>query len=204
MVVEDEGEAKSVETLDEDDGRAKDGGEGLDGAIIDLGLVNLVVVVGIRRVFLTGSAASLATFWVGDFRDGTGFNRLSPNTPEVGLLVVPLADVVAVVAPSPRGPARARARAAAAAAVEAPGLGNLLGDMFWDTSVIEVEVEAVALSFLISSILLAPSFLASSVFGRLPSPALGWRRERVRFSPVDADECDMVSRLQVVFSRAAA
>lgn len=191
-----EGEAKFVDTLDE--GRAEGGGKGLDGAIIDLGLANLVVVVGIRRVILEVSAPSPKRPCVGDCPARTVSDRLGPSISDFGLPPVDAADIVVAPLPAPEDATCARA------AAKAPGLGNLLGDMFRETSIVDAEADTTASFFLVSRALLPPSFLGSAFFGTLLSPAVGWRKERVRLSPVDEDEDDMVSGQWDVVSGAAA
>lgn len=185
-----EGEAIFVGVLDE--GRADNGGKDCDDAIIDLGRASLVFVVGMRRVLLEGSAVSLALS-VDGFVAATGLALLSPKIPGFGLLLVPVTDVVAVLAPCPEGPARVRS----AAVFEAPGLGNLLGDESRCVSILEVEADVIGAFFLVSIVLFASSLLLNSSFlDMLPSPAVGWRRDRIRFSPVADDVEDMVSELK--------
>lgn len=184
-----EGEAKFVGLLEEVP--LEDGGKDSDGTIIDLGRVNLIAVVGIRRMLFGGSAPFLATLSVGDGRAATGFDRLGPKIPEFGLLLVLVVEVVAVLLPAAEGPARVRA----AAILEAPGLGNLLGDESRYVSTFDEDAGATVALLLVSGIFFASSFLASSFLGTLPSPAVGWRRERVRFSPVAEEDDDMVSEL---------
>lgn len=185
-----EGEATLVGVLDE--GRADKGGRDCDDAIIDLGRASLVVVVvvvvGMRRALLEGSAASLLLSG-GGFVAVAGFGLLNPKIPEFGLLLVPVTDVVAVLAPCPEGPARARS----AVLIEAPGLGNLLGDESRCVSILELEAEVTGTFFLVSMVLFASSLLLNSSFlDMLPSPAVGCRRDRVRLSPVADDVEDMV------------
>lgn len=184
-----EGEAMFVVVLEE--GRADNGGKDCDEAIIDLGRASLVFAVGMRRVLLEDSAASLALS-VGGFAVATGFGLLKPKIPEFGLLLVPVTDVVAVLTPCPEGPARVRSPAAN----EAPGLGNLLGDESRCVSIFDVEADVLAAFFLVSTVLFVASSLTSSFLDMLPSPAVGWRRDRVRFSPVADDMDDMVSELK--------
>lgn len=185
-----EGEAMFVEVLEE--GRADNGGKNCDEAIIDLGRASLVFAVGMRRVLLEGSAASLALS-MGGFAGATGFGLLNPKIPEFGLLLVPVTDVVAVLTPSPEGPARVRSDPV----IEAPGLGNLLGDESRCVSIFEVDADVMAAFLLVSMVLFVASSLTSSFLDMLPSPAVGCRRDRVRFSPVADDMDDMVSELKV-------
>lgn len=107
---------------------------------------------------------------------------------------MPVADVAAVLLPVPAGPVRVRAAAAAAAAAvtEVPGLGNLLGDVSRFASILEEDSDATGALLLFSRVLFVSSLRESLFFGTVPSPAVGWRRERVRFSPV-AEDKDMVS-----------
>lgn len=184
-----EGEAMFVGAPEE--GRADSGGKDCDEAIIDLGRASLVFAVGMRRVLPEGSTASLALD-VGGFTVATGLGLLNPKIPEFGLLLGPVTDVVVVLAPCSEGPARVRSDAV----FEAPGLGNLLGDESRCVSIFEVEADVIAAFFLVSMVLFASSRLTSSFLDMLPRPAVGWRRDRVRFSPVADDMDDMVSELK--------
>lgn len=184
-----EGDAMFVVVLEE--GRADNGGKDGDEAIIDLGRTSLVFAVGMRLVLLEGSAASF-TLSVGIFAVATELGLLNPKIPEFGLLLVPVTDDVAVLAPCPEGPARVRS----AAGIEAPGLGNLLEDESRCVSILDVEADVMADFFLFSIVLLVASSLTSSFLDMLPSPAVGCRRDRVRFSPVADDMNDMVSELK--------
>lgn len=165
-------------------------------AIIDLGRVNLEPVVGMRRVVFEASAPSW-TVPAGSCRADTEFVRPSSKISDFGLLLVPVADVVAVLLAVTAGPARMRA----AAVSEAPGLGSLLGDVSRCASIPEEDADAMARLRLFSRVLFASSLLESSFLGTLPSPAVGWRRERVRFSPVAEDKDDMASVVQADFRR---
>lgn len=171
------------------EGRDEVTGVSFDVEIIDFGLASLVAVeVGLAD--LGGPPASST----GGLRGATVFERPRPNIPEFGLLLVPMALAVGEgrLLPAVAVPARVLV-----AIDEAPGLGNLLGDMFRESADVDADAEAEAAAplFLISRPFTArrgPSFLTSSCFCALLRPAVGCRRERDRFSPVAEDEDDMV------------
>lgn len=139
---------------------------------------------------LTGCAPCPARLCVDAFRATVVFDRLSPNIPELGLLLVPVADA-AVVALLPV--AAAAPMAGRAVDVGAPGLGSRLGDACREDSVAEAAVDGGSAALSLGS----KGFFVSSFLLNLLRPAVGCRRERVRFSPVADDEDDMVSEMEV-------
>lgn len=176
-------DAMPVDTRDK--GREDGVGTDWDGPTIDLGLVSLVLVVGKVRVLLVGSAPSPVRLCVEVGRAAVVFDLLSPKIPEFGLLLEATVDVAVALAPVAAGPTPGRA-----AVVKAPGLGSLLGDMCREEWAAAEEADVATAGLLLSS----RGFFASSLFGTLPRPAVGCRRERVRFSPAAEDEDDMMIR----------
>lgn len=167
------------------EGREEVIGARFDMAIVDFGLVSLIAFVPGRAGF-EGSSASAPE----GLHAATVFERPRPNKPEFGLLLAPVAVAVGEGRLLPATAAPARVLVAIA---DAPSLGSLLGDVFRGSA--GAEMEAAAPLLLGSSLFAAtrePSFLSSSCLCTLPRPAVGWRRERDRFSPVDEDEDDMV------------
>lgn len=90
----------------------------------------VTVVDDVGRGAFEDSASPAAGLCEG-LRAATVLERPRPNTPEVGLLLVPVAD-----GPVPTVPARALV-----AIDEAPGLGNRLGDMVRGPSGTDAEAE---------------------------------------------------------------
>lgn len=171
-----------------EEGRDEDVGNDCEGGpIIDFGLVSLVPVVGRVRVVLRGSGPSPAGICVEGFRVAVVFDRLSPNIPDLGLLRVPIADAdgaAAALLPGTESPAPGRA-----IDVGTPGFGNRLGDGFREDSVTDVADEEGSAALFLGS----RAFFVSSFLEKLLRPAVGCRRERVRFSPVADDEDDILS-----------
>lgn len=154
---------------------------------MDAGLVSLAVLTaaGLVLVVLDGSAWSLVVLCVTGFRTATVFRR--PNTPEVGLLLVPAADGIAVVVdgmpfPAPTVPARVRD-----AIVEPPDFGSLVGEVVLAAFGAElVELVEAAASLLFASL------PVSSFLWVLLRPAAGCLSERDRLKAVAEVDDDMV------------